>query len=595
VAPPACPRCPNPKGVREQRPPLVGGLTPTTNSPAAIRHRLADFFRGLSATPAAIRHGILNSRTESPCGRGTAAHQPGPPEGDVHRTDMDAGLSRRVAPKARRMPGFLRLRGGGSGWCATRGQTDMRGFGCRRTGVRHERPRSRNGRGPGGCSSFNRGCSRAWGPDRSRRLLNRRGAGPFSGRWRSPRTRRAAERPRRPCAACRVRRRGGASCSAGLLGFPGDRALERVAADQQRVDRAQVVQQRDLCAVLGEVDPTQPVTVASAPGTAGTVMAQRQLAEAMPGAHRVAPDILARAPGRAAPPLPPRARACAMQPTDHQQPHEPSASAIGLDTIARRPLDLARRGDDALDPGRLERPRQPKAGRPGLRGLTASGPAAQRRTQPTAPSPRAAETSAAPPTRRHRHRDHLRGVHVKTSPAASLGHGRFLLCGCGRRARRRVPGGRPRGQPSPGWPQAATAAIPAVVTVALTSTVAQLAAGRRVAPARRLHRAGDAAADVHGAVILSLLRRRGDRGVRAGGAGPLARSARAARDLRRGPKRSRCIRAPPRRAGGRVAPAQATAREAARRAPITPRAGRAPCAGTRRATSVAFPGRAARP
>lgn len=34
-----------------RRRPLVGGLTPATNTTAPIRHRLPDFFRGLSATP----------------------------------------------------------------------------------------------------------------------------------------------------------------------------------------------------------------------------------------------------------------------------------------------------------------------------------------------------------------------------------------------------------------------------------------------------------------------------------------------------------------------------------------------------------------
>ena len=49
-------------------------LTPATNTTAPIRRRLSDFFRGLSATPSAIRHGIPNSRSEiAICGHRTVA------------------------------------------------------------------------------------------------------------------------------------------------------------------------------------------------------------------------------------------------------------------------------------------------------------------------------------------------------------------------------------------------------------------------------------------------------------------------------------------------------------------------------------------
>ena len=111
--------------------------------------------------------------------------------------------------------------GGGSGWCATRGQTLMRGCTLapsRRTGFRRESPLSKIERHRGaGCSELDRGCSRACA--RSRRLLDRRGAGRGSvGVRESPsRTRRARARPRprRSCGACRARCRGAARRGAG--------------------------------------------------------------------------------------------------------------------------------------------------------------------------------------------------------------------------------------------------------------------------------------------------------------------------------------------------------------------------------------------
>ena len=49
------------------------------------------------------------------------------------------------------------------------------------------------------------------------------------------------------------------------------------------------------------------------------------------------------------------------QPADHQQPHEAlSVTAIGLDPVLRRTLDLPRRRDHTPDPGRDQRPREPE-------------------------------------------------------------------------------------------------------------------------------------------------------------------------------------------------------------------------------------------
>jgi hypothetical protein len=85
----------------------------------------------------------------------------------------------------------------------------------------------------------------------------------------------------------------------------------------------------------------------------------------VPRAHQIAADVLARSDQVAqclhrAGRDPDR-----VQPADHQQPHQTlGVTAIGLDAILGGPLDLARRRDDAPDPGRLQRPGQPEPGRP---------------------------------------------------------------------------------------------------------------------------------------------------------------------------------------------------------------------------------------
>jgi hypothetical protein len=68
-------------------PPLVGGLTPATNSTAPIRHRLSDSFEDFPLRRQRSHTASPTPAARSPCcGHGTAAHEPGSPEGDVHRT-----------------------------------------------------------------------------------------------------------------------------------------------------------------------------------------------------------------------------------------------------------------------------------------------------------------------------------------------------------------------------------------------------------------------------------------------------------------------------------------------------------------------------
>jgi hypothetical protein len=220
---------------------------------------------------------------------------------------------------------------------------------------------------------------------------------------------------------------------------PVDHPLERVAAKQQRLDRAQVVVQRRLRRRLAERDPGQPGAVggrpAARPVLVADVVSQQQLAQPVPGAHQVDADVLAR-PDEVAQRLLLAARhAHRVQTVDHQQPHQPlGVAAVGLDAVLGGPLDLPGRRNDAVDPVRRQRPRQREPGRAGLIGDTGgSRQAAAERRHLARP---ADQTTHAQLTRRRidNTSDRRRRVHVQTDPSANLGHGRFLLLDCGRRA-----------------------------------------------------------------------------------------------------------------------------------------------------------------
>jgi hypothetical protein len=115
-----------------------------------------------------------------------------------------------------------------------------------------------------------------------------------------------------------------------------DRRLERGAADQQRVDRAEIVSQRDLRTAVAEIDGGQPAAMVRRPRRGGRVLAdvvaQQQLAHPVACAHQIAADVLPRADE-----IPERLLLAAgdanrVQPVDHQQPQQPLGVAlIGLD------------------------------------------------------------------------------------------------------------------------------------------------------------------------------------------------------------------------------------------------------------------------
>ena len=145
-------------------------------------------------------------------------------------------------------------------------------------------------------------------------------------------------------------------CSHGEPGISSrDRLLERVAADHDRVDRAEVLQQRDLRAALPEVDPRQPAAVSDRPRAGGVLVAnvvtQQQLAEPLPGAHQITADRLPGANDIAQRLLLAGRDPDRVQRVDHQQAQHPLGVAlIGLDLVPGGPLDLPRRRDHAPDP-----------------------------------------------------------------------------------------------------------------------------------------------------------------------------------------------------------------------------------------------------
>ena len=76
-------------------------------------------------------------------------------------------------------------------------------------------------------------------------------------------------------------------------------ACKCVTAHEQRVDRAQIVGERDLRAAVGELDAAEPVAVTGRPGIGRAVIAhvvtQQQLAQPVPRSHQITAHILARA------------------------------------------------------------------------------------------------------------------------------------------------------------------------------------------------------------------------------------------------------------------------------------------------------------
>jgi hypothetical protein len=102
-------------------------------------------------------------------------------------------------------------------------------------------------------------------------------------------------------------------------------------------------------------------------------------------------------------------------------------AAVGLDALARRARDLARRRHNALNAAARELARQPVARRPGLIGGT------HRSRQPGAQPGCISDIARHPeslqlPCLDIEHRRHdLGGVHVQTDEGSSLRHGRLLL------------------------------------------------------------------------------------------------------------------------------------------------------------------------
>ena len=128
-----------------------------------------------------------------------------------------------------------------------------------------------------------------------------RGSSSAARRARSARSRRS-RRTARPRSACRCRAgsaAGATSLRPRRVGHQrGDLALELVAADQQRVDRAAIVQQRRLRGRLGRARRRQPAAVALGPvrlPSKRTSWRSSSLREPVPGAHQIAADVLARA------------------------------------------------------------------------------------------------------------------------------------------------------------------------------------------------------------------------------------------------------------------------------------------------------------
>ena len=152
----------------------------------------------------------------------------------------------------------------------------------------------------------------------------------------------------------------------------------------------------------------------------------------MPAAHQIHPHRVPRADQVTQRLLLIAGNPDRVQLSRQQQPDEMlSVTTIGLDAIAARPGDLARRRDHTLHAPPCKLPRQPIASRAGLV------------SHPHRPREPRAERGHLRVLAAHRERlqlsrlsiehrrDDLRRVHIQTDEASSLRHGWFLLCGCG--------------------------------------------------------------------------------------------------------------------------------------------------------------------
>ena len=212
----------------------------------------------------------------------------------------------------------------------------------------------------------------------------------------------------------------------------GDRRLELVAADHQRVDRAHVVKQRGLRSELAQPDPREPLTVAGGPvpgrAVVAHVVAQQQFAQPVTGSHQIAAHVLTRANQIAQRLLLAGRHPHGVQAVDHQQARQPlSVAAVGFDPVLYGALDLARCRHHTPHPRCPKRPRQTEPGRAGLVGHSRrprqlGAEAGHRRSVSRQPAHRHLARIAV-----HHARHDLGCMHVKTSPAANLRHGSTLL------------------------------------------------------------------------------------------------------------------------------------------------------------------------
>ena len=152
----------------------------------------------------------------------------------------------------------------------------------------------------------------------------------------------------------------------------------------------------------------------------------------MPAAHQIHPDRLAGADEVPQRLLLGARDADRVQLARQQQAHQEfGVAAVGLDPLARRARDLARRRHHALHAAARELAREPVPGRPGL--IRSADRPRQPRAQPRRLGDIAADLKPPQlPDLGIEHRRHdLGGVHVQTDEGSSLRHGRLLLCGCG--------------------------------------------------------------------------------------------------------------------------------------------------------------------
>ena len=111
-----------------------------------------------------------------------------------------------------------------------------------------------------------------------------------------------------------------------------------VAADHDRVDLAEILQQSDLRATLAQVKARQPRALADRPGAGGVlvddVVSQPQLRKSLPGAHQIAADRLPGADDIAQRLLPAARDPDRVQAVDRQQPQHPLSIGGVADAVA---------------------------------------------------------------------------------------------------------------------------------------------------------------------------------------------------------------------------------------------------------------------